>query len=35
MWLACCINPQSGGPGDFDEGFLPLALDTPFCGTVM
>ena len=25
--LACCINPQAGGPGD--EGFLSLALDMP------
>jgi len=28
--LACCTNPQPGGPVDFfGQGFLPLALDTP------
>jgi len=27
--LACCINPQPEGPAIFDQGFLPLALDTP------
>jgi len=28
--LACCINPQPGGAGDFFyQGFLPLVLDTP------
>jgi len=27
--LACCTNLQPGGPGDFGQGFLPLALDTP------
>jgi len=26
--LACFINPQPGGPGDFDQGFLPLNLGT-------
>jgi len=25
--LARCNNPQPGGPGDFSQGFLPLALD--------
>jgi len=27
--LACCINPQPGRPGEFDQGFLPLVLDMP------
>jgi hypothetical protein len=25
--LARCTNPQPGGPGDFGQVFLPLALD--------
>jgi len=25
--LTRCINPQREGPGDFGQGFLPLALD--------